>query len=86
MRGIKDKMIAGAGTIGFMALVTTNSNPKMWQITLIGILIYESALLAVKTARKQARKTRRRRYISVNKTNAERWAATRIGWPMKEVS
>lgn len=86
MRGIKDKMIAGAGTIGFMALVTTNAQPKIWQIALIGILIYESALLAVKTARRQAYKERQRQNIETRNKDAERWWNTRIGWPMKEVS
>ena len=85
MRGIKDKMIAGAGTVGFMALVTTNSNPKLWQIALIGILIYESALLAVKTSRRQAYKERKRKNIEIRNKDAERWWNTRIGWPMKEV-
>lgn len=85
MKGIKDKMIAGAGTIGFMALISTNSSPKMWQVTLIGIGIYEAALMAVKIARKEARKQRRRRYITASRINAKRWASTRIGWPMKEV-
>lgn len=85
MRGIKDKMIAGAGTIGFMALVTTNSNPKMWQVALIALLLYEISLMAVRIARKQARKARRRRYITISRINAKRWADTKIGWPMREV-
>ena len=85
MRGMKDKMIAGAGTIGFMALVTTNSNPKMWQVALIALLLYEISLMAVRIARKQARKARRRRYITISRINAKRWADTKIGWPMREV-
>lgn len=86
MKGMKDKMIAGASTIGFMALVSTNSSPKMWQIALIALALYEVALMAVKIARKQAYKARKRRYITVSQINARRWAGTRIGWPMKEVS
>lgn len=85
MKGIKDKMIAGAGTIGFMALISTNSNPKIWQVTLVGIGIYEAALMAVKIARKEARRQRRKKYITVTKRDAHRWASTKIGWPMKEV-
>lgn len=85
-RGTVDKMIAGVGTVGFMALVTTNANPKMWQIALIALLLYESALMAVRIARKQAHEKRKRKYITVNKINGERWANERIGWPMREVS
>ena len=85
MRGIKDKMIAGAGTIGFLALVSTNSKPQLWQVALIALLLYEISLMAVRIARKQARKARRRRYITISRINAKRWADTKIGWPMKEV-
>lgn len=74
MRGIKDKMIAGAGTVGFMALISTNAEPKMWQIALLGIALYETALLAVRIARKEARKARRRRYITVTRRDMQRVA------------
>ena len=85
MRGIKDKMIAGAGTIGFMALVTTNSSPKLWQIALITLALYEICLMSVRIARKRAYVVRKRRYIKVSRINAQRWADTKIGWPMREV-
>ena len=73
-RGTVDKMIAGVGTVGFMALVTTNANPKMWQISLIAVLLYESALLAIKTARRATRSNNRRKVEKIRKDDAARWA------------
>lgn len=86
MKGIKEKMIAGSCTIGFMALITTNGNPKMWQIAMLSLALYEVALIAVRIARKQAYVSQKRKYITASKINAKRWSETRLSWPMREVS
>ena len=80
-----NRLIAGIGTVWFMSLISTNAQPKLWQIAFLSIGMYEALYMAVRIARREARRQRRRKYITVSKTNARRWASTRIGWPMKEV-
>ena len=53
MRGIKDKMIAAGSTVLFMAIINTNAEPRMWQIALVGILMYETALCFLRTYRRK---------------------------------
>ena len=85
MRGLKDKMIAAGSTVLFMAIINTNAEPRMWQIALITLALYEICLMTVKIARKRAYVVRKRKYIKVSRINAQRWADTKIGWPMREV-
>lgn len=73
MRG-KDKLIAGAGTVWFLSLVTTNANPKLWQVALIGIAMYEAIQIAVRIARLEGRKAKRRRNNRARRQDAHAWA------------
>lgn len=87
-RGAQNKIIAAAGTVLFMSLINTSAQPELWQVALIGIGIYEAALLAVQIARKEARKQRRKRYITASKIDMQR-VAGQVFNPlrnMKEVS
>lgn len=82
-RGI-DKGISAAGTILFVGLIQTTA--PAWSLVVLTLLIYEIAQWCCRIARREARRQRRKRYITVSKRDVHRWASTRIGWPMKEVS
>lgn len=73
-RGTQNRILAAAGTVWFMSLIRTSTQTELWQVTLIGIGIYEAALLAVQIARKEARKQRRKRYITASKIDMQRVA------------
>lgn len=79
-----DKGISALGTVLFVGLIQTDA--PAWTLVVLALMVYEIAQWCCRIARRQARMERRRRYVTVNKTNARRWSETRIGWPMKEVS
>lgn len=82
-RGI-DKGISAAGTILFVGLIQTTA--PAWSLVILALLIYEIMQWCCRIARREARKSRRKRYITVSKRDAERWAGTWLRYPMKEVS
>ena len=82
-RGI-DKGISAAGAILFVGLIQTDA--PAWCLVVLTLIVYEIAQWCCWIARRETRKSRKRRYITASRIDAERWAATRIGWPMKEVS
>lgn len=82
-RGIIDKLISAAGSILFVGLIRTDA--PAWQLLILFVFMYELTQELCRTMRKEARKNRRRHYITVTRRDARRWAGTRIGWPMKEV-
>ena len=81
----QNKIIAGVGTVWFMSLITTNAQPKLWQVAMIGIAFYEIAQIAIRTAQKRAYRKRESRYITVMRENGKRLEEARINWPMQEV-
>ena len=81
-RGL-DKAISAAGTILFVGLIQTDA--PAWQLIVLALFIYEMAQWCCRIARREAKRQRKNRYIVVRQKDAERWASTRIGWPMKEV-
>jgi ABC-type dipeptide/oligopeptide/nickel transport system permease subunit len=82
-RGI-DKGISAAGTILFVGLIQTTA--PAWSLVILALLIYEIMQWCCRIARREARKSRRRRYITASRIDAERWAGTWLRYPMKEVS
>lgn len=84
MKKIVDKGISAAGTILFVGLIQTDA--PAWSLIILALFMYEMALWCCRIARREARRQRRQKYIVVRQKDAERWASTRIGWPMKEVS
>lgn len=84
-RGTRDKAIAGIGTIWVMSLITTNAQPKLWQIAFFALGLYEVMQMTVRIARRHAYKERKRRYITVNKRNGRNLEEMQFGWKMKEV-
>lgn len=81
---MRDKGLSAAGTLAFMALVTTNAQPQLWQIAFVSIGMYEAMLLAVKTGRKVARDQRRKKNKKYRQQDAHRWAEQWFN-PYKEV-
>lgn len=86
MRGIVTKGKSLVLTVWFMSLISTNAQPKMWQVALIGILLYETILMTIRTYRKATRKNKYNKSITAGHRDMERVAGERFGWPMKEVS
>lgn len=80
-----DKGISAAGAVLFVGAIQTAGAP-LWAVASLALAVYEIGQWVCRIARRQARQERKRRYIVVNRQNAERWWNTQIGWPMKEVS
>lgn len=55
-----------------------------WSLIILALFMYEMALWCCRIARREAMKNRRKHYITVSRMDAQRWADTRFGWPMKE--
>ena len=79
---MRDKILSAGIVTGFLALVTTNAHPQMWQVAIIGIGLYEAVLMGIR----EIRRSRRRKYYVLRKKDGERWAETWIKHPMKEIS
>ena len=85
-KGTENRIIAGIGTIWVMSLITTNANPKLWQVAFIAIGLYEVIQMTVRIARHHAYKERKRHYITVSKRNGRNLEEMQFGWKMTEVS
>ena len=72
-------------TVWAMSLITTNAEPKLWQVGLIGILMYEAILLTLKTWRKATRKKRELQNIAIGRNDMRNVADQEFEWKMKEV-
>ena len=83
MKKVMDKGISAAGTLLFVGAIQTDA--PAWTLVILALVIYEVAQWCCRIARKEARKNRKKHYITVTKRDAQRWANTKIGWPMKEV-
>lgn len=81
-----DKVISAGATVMFVGLIQTASEPPFWALAGLSIGLYECCLMACRIARKQARKQRRRHYITATRFDMERVAAQEFRWKMKEVS
>lgn len=81
-RRVIDKGISAVGTVLFVGLIQTDA--PAWQLLILFVFLYELAQELCRTMRREARKNRKKHYITVTKRDARRWADTRIGWPMKE--
>ena len=83
MKKVMDKGISAAGTLLFVGAIQTDA--PAWTLVILALVIYEVAQWCCRIARREARKNRKKHYITVTKRDAQRWANTKIGWPMKEV-
>lgn len=71
-------------TIWAMSLITTNAEPKMWQVAMIGILMYEAILLGLNTWQRETRKRRKLQNINAGVEDMRRVEEERLYWFMRE--
>lgn len=71
-RRVIDKGISAVGTVLFVGLIQTDA--PAWQLLILGLFMYELAYELCKTMRREARKNRKRHYITASRTDAHRWA------------
>ena len=79
---VVDKGISAAGTLLLAGAIQTDA--PAWTLVILALFLYEMALWCCRIARREAKKNRRKHYITVSRMDAQRWADTRIGWPMRE--
>ena len=77
-----DKGLSAAGAILFVGLIQTDA--PTWSLVVLTLVMYEIAQWCCRIARREAKRQRRNRYITVSKIDAERWADTWLRYPMKE--
>ena len=82
MRKVIDKGMSAAGAVLFVGLIKTDA--PTWSLVVLTLVMYEIAQWCCRIARKEAKKQRRKHYITVSKIDAERWAGTWLRYPMKE--
>ena len=82
MKKVIDKGISAAGAVLFVGLIKTDA--PTWSLVVLTLVMYEIAQWCCRIARREAKKQRRKHYITVSKIDAERWAGTWLRYPMKE--
>jgi len=82
MKKAIDKGMSAAGAVLFVGLIKTDA--PTWSLVVLTLVMYEIAQWCCRIARKEAKKQRRKHYITVSKIDAERWAGTWLRYPMKE--
>jgi len=75
---------AAVMTIWIMSIIRTNADPKMWQVTMIGILLYEAILLGLNTWQRETRKRRKLQNINAGVEDMRRVEKERLYWFMRE--
>ena len=86
MRGMINKGKAAVMTVWIMSLISTNAQPKLWQIAMIGIMLYETILLILETYQRATRKRQKRLNIAAGKEDMRRLEEERILWLKREAS
>lgn len=66
-RGLINKGKSLIVTVWLLSLITTNAEPKLWQVGLIGILMYESVLMALEIYQKTDRRKRKQQNITAGR-------------------
>lgn len=85
MRKRVDKGIAGAAVTLFFAAVRPTQIPSMWITVLLALALYEAMLYGIRSARRQARRERKRHYVTATRIDMER-VAEQVFNPIREVS
>ena len=67
-------------TVWTMSLITTNAEPKLWQVGLIGILMYETVLMTLETYQKATRRKRKQQNIAAGRADMKRVEEERLYW------
>ena len=81
-RGL-DKAISAAGVVLFVGLIRTEASFGV--LATLTLVLYEICLWTCRIARKEAKRNRRRHYITATKLDMER-GADQVFNPLKEVS
>jgi len=82
MRKVIDKGMSAASAVLFVGLIKTDA--PTWSLVVLTLVMYEIAQWCCRIARREAKRQRRKHYITVSKIDAERWAGTWLRYPMKE--
>lgn len=85
MRKRVDKGIAGAAVTLFFAAVRPTQIPSMWITVLLALALYEAMLYGIRSARRQARRERKRHYVTASRIDMKR-VADQVFNPIREVS
>ncbi len=80
-----DKGIAAGAVTLFFAAVRPDSVPQMWITVMLALALYEAMLYAVRIGRKQARRERKRHYVTASRIDMQR-VADQVFNPIREVS
>lgn len=67
-------------TVWAMSLITTNAEPKLWQVAFIGIVMYESILMILEIYQKADRRKRKQRNITAGRDDMKRVEQERLYW------
>lgn len=81
-RGL-DKAISAAGVVLFVGLIRTEA--PFGVLATLTVVLYEICLWVCRIAHKEAKKSRKRRYITATRFDMERWADEQFN-PYREVS
>jgi Sec-independent protein secretion pathway component TatC len=79
-----DKVMSAAGVVLFVGLIQAPDAP-FWALASLAVGLYEISLWACRIAHKEAKKSRKRRYITATRFDIERWADMQFN-PYREVS
>ena len=79
-RGLINKGKSLIVTVWMLSLITTNAEPKLWQVGLIGILMYESILMALEIYQKTDSRKRKQQNITAGREDMKRVEQERHYW------
>jgi ABC-type dipeptide/oligopeptide/nickel transport system permease subunit len=84
-RKTMDKGIAAGAVTLFFAAVRPDSVPQMWITVMLALALYEAMLYGIRSARRQARRERKRHYVTATRIDMKR-VAEQVFNPIREVS
>lgn len=73
-KGTVARIMAAAITAVFMTMIRTDADPELWQVALITLGLYECAVMFMRIAQREVRKSRRSKIIQIRQQDARRWA------------
>lgn len=79
-RGLINKGKSLIVTVWLLSLITTNAEPKLWQVGLIGIMMYESILMALEIYQKTDRQKRKQQNITAGREDMKCVEQERLYW------
>ena len=91
MKGIKNRLVAAAITIAFMAIVHPDPEPSLWGVALVSILMYEGIRICIEYVVRENTRCKKREAVLQNiqyrEEDGARWANEWMDpYPFREVS